>query len=63
MQTLTIIVTWSLNPSQKGLNSYNIIFHLENDKMSDQLFTMRSFWETLSFLRFQQNVENPFLYF
>ena len=49
--------------SQKGLNSYNIIFHLENDKMSDQFFTMRSFWETLSFLRFQQNVANPFLYF
>ena len=47
----------------KGLNLYNIIFHLVNDKMPIQFVKISSFWETLSFLRFQQNEENPFSYF
>ena len=47
----------------KGFNLYNIIFHPVNDKMPVHFFRISSFGETLSFLRFQQNVENPFLYF
>ena len=47
----------------KGFNLYNIIFHLVNDKMQVHFFKISSFGETLSFLRFQQNEENPFSYF